>query len=126
MDRAKELSEVALDWMQTSVLRVIVTRVVPLVMGSSIVTAVLAWLQNAVGLNLPTPVVTAWVVTVMGGVIATAFAYVKNHGAGAAIVGKAALELETIYEAGREVERANVNKKAVDPPAPSVPPGLES
>jgi hypothetical protein len=100
-DHLSEVTDGALSWLQVNVLKLIATRVVPLIMASGIVTGALAYLQDIIGVDLPVEVVSAFVVTVMAGVIATAFAYVKNHG-GAVLLGKTLLELEMLYRAGQE------------------------
>lgn len=133
--QAEELVDIALSWLQTNVLRLIVTRVIPLVVGSGVVTLVLAWLQDALGLDVDPAVVTGFVVTVMGGVVATAFAYVRNH-AGATHLGEALLrltELRSLGETvtgelgtfepaqGRKIGKADGPATPVEPP---LPPGV--
>lgn len=98
--RDQELADLALNWLQTNVLRLIAVRVIPLIMASGVVTGGLAWLQDAVGIDLDPAVLTAYVVATMAGVVAVAFAYVKNHG-GAAYIGAALLELAKVQEAGK-------------------------
>src|SRR6185436_8275405 len=90
--------------MQTNVLRVIATRVIPLIVASGAVTGALAWLQDAVGLDLPTEVLAAAVFAVLAGITAIAFAYVKNH-AGAAKLGAVLLELMKLKEEGEQARR---------------------
>lgn len=97
-----ELADLALAWLQTNVLRVVALRVVPLVMASGVVTGALAWLQDVVGVDLPSTVVAAFVLSTMAGVVATAFAYVKNHG-GAVILGTALLQLQKVQAEGQKV-----------------------
>lgn len=97
--REAELFDQVLGWLQVNVLRLIVTKVAPLIVGSGVVVSALAWLQDAIGVDLPTSVVAAFVVTVMAGVVATAFAYVKNHD-GAAKLGTALLHLLELRERG--------------------------
>lgn len=91
-EREQELIDGTLDWLQVNVLKLIALRVVPLIVTSGVVTASLAWSQKAIGMNLPPAVVASFVLSVMSGVVLTAFAYVRNH-AGAAHLGKAVLEL---------------------------------
>lgn len=98
--RDQELADLALSWLQTNVLRIVALRVIPLVMASGVVTGGLAWLQDAVGINLDPAVLAAFVLSTMAGVVAVAFAYVKNHG-GAAYIGAALLELAKVQEAGK-------------------------
>jgi hypothetical protein len=90
--REQELIDSSLDWLQVNVLKLIALRVVPLIVTSGVVTASLAWSQRAIGMNLPPAVVASFVLSVMSGVVLTAFAYVRNH-AGATQLGKAVLEL---------------------------------
>lgn len=143
-DSADELIRGALDWLQTSVLRLIVTRLIPLILGTGIVTAVLAWLQDAVGLNLPPAAVATFMGTVMAGAVGVAFTYVRNHGQGAAALtatllnlmngGKHLLEtgaptpeVTTVSGADRaaEIDAAAVGKTDDgEPPTPTAPPGL--
>lgn len=99
MPRSQQLTDLAVDWLQTNVLRLIATKVLPLLAGFGALNAVLAWLQDEVGLNLPPEVVVAWLGTVMAGAVAAAFAYVRNHG-GAAVLGRVLLELEQLGDAG--------------------------
>ena len=93
-DRSQELDDLALDWLQTNVLKLIVTRLVPLIVGSATVALLLAWLQDTIGLDVDPAVVTGFVVTVVGGIVAVVFSYVRNHGNGAAAVGTALIEME--------------------------------
>jgi hypothetical protein len=102
MDRSDQLTDLALDWLQTNVLRIVAVKVLPLLAGFGALNAVLAWLQAEVGLDLPPEVVATWVGTTMAGAIASAFAYVKNHG-GATVLGKVLLELEELRNVGDDV-----------------------
>lgn len=86
------LAEQALDWLQVNVLKLLVTRVIPLVLASGLVTGALAWLQDTVGVDLPPSVLATICFTAMAGVVGAATAYVKNH-AGAAHLATAVLEL---------------------------------
>ena len=45
--RSTQLTDLALDWLQTNVLRLIATRVLPLLASFGALNAVLAWLQDA-------------------------------------------------------------------------------
>lgn len=96
-----ELSDIALNWLQTNVLRLLVTRVVPLVLGSGLVTGAAAWAQDAVGMDLPTEVVASVALPMLVGVVAVAFAYIRGH-AGAAKLGEAVLKLAEIRELGQQ------------------------
>lgn len=101
LSQEEALIDQVLDWMQTNVLRLIALRVVPLLVGSTVVTGVLAWVQDALGLDLPTEVVTALAFTMIAGVVAVAFTYVRNH-AGAAKLGAVVLELLKVKAEGEK------------------------
>lgn len=90
--REAELIDGALDWLQVNVLKLIALRVVPLVITSGVVTASLAWAQQALGMDLPPAVVASFVLSVMSGVVLVSFQYIRNH-AGATHLGKAVLDL---------------------------------
>lgn len=125
-NREGEIVDMVLDWLQTNVLKIVVVKIIPLIMASGVVVGVLAWAQNALGLDLDPAVVTAFVVTTMSGVIAAAFAYVKNHG-GAAHVGGILLELVKLRELGQA--QGLPPGDDVPPPSdgePTVPPGIQS
>jgi hypothetical protein len=96
-----ELSGIAVDWLQTNVLRLLVTRVVPLMLGSGLVTGAGAWAQDALGVDLPTEVVASIVLPVVVGVVVILFAYVRNH-SGATKLGTAVLELQRLRELGQQ------------------------
>lgn len=95
------MTDIALDWLQTNVLRLLVTRVVPLVLGSGLVTGAAAWAQDAIGMDLPTEVVASVALPMLVGVVAIAFAYVRGH-AGAAKLGEAVLKLQEVRELGQQ------------------------
>lgn len=93
------LAEQALDWLQVNVLKLLATRVIPLVIASGVVTGGLAWLEEKIGVNLPPATLATICFTMLAGVVATATAYVKNH-SGAAKLGAALLELKKVQSAG--------------------------
>jgi hypothetical protein len=99
-DRATELADVALDWINSNVARNVALKLTPLllpVLGGAAV-----WLQDALGINMDPAEATAFVVAVVLGAAATATTWVRNHGRGAAQLAQAMLELEKLYEAGRQ------------------------
>jgi hypothetical protein len=113
MSRENELADAALKWVQTNVLRLVALRVVPLIVGTGTFNAVLIWAQAEIGLGLDPAEVAAWIGTTMAGVVATAFAYVRNHGQGAALLGRALLELEKLRQAGNVVPIGGAAQLAV-------------
>jgi hypothetical protein len=118
----QELEDSAVDWLQTNVLRLVATKVVPLIMASGLVTGAIAWLQDAVGIDLPAAAVATFIGSVMAGVVVVAFAYVKNHG-GAAYLGRTLLELKTLQARGALAEQQGVTP-GLPSGEPVVPPGL--
>jgi hypothetical protein len=120
-NREAELVDGVLDWLQTNVLKLIFTRVIPAIMASGVMLAVLAWLQDAIGLDLDPAIVATWVGVVMAGVITTLFAYVRNHG-GAAHIGATLLELLKLREAAGVGLPPGLEEAA--PVDPTQPPGL--
>jgi hypothetical protein len=89
----QELVDQALGWLETNVVKLIATKLVPLVVTSGVVVSTLAWLQKELGLNLPSEVVAVAVGTAMFAVAGMAFEYIRNHGRGAAQVTVKALEV---------------------------------
>lgn len=90
--------DAAIGWVQASVLRLIATRGLPLLLGWGVFNGVLAKLQDVIGLNLPKEAVAGYLVTMLAGGVAVLFAWVLNHGRGAARV---LTELLGIYQQGR-------------------------
>lgn len=118
-DRSQDLVDYALDWMQSSALKVIGTKLIPMIVASGAVATVLAWLQDVVGIDLNPAAVTGLIGTVVAGVVVMAFAYVRNHGRGAAQLGTALVELEKLKAAGEAYYDPST------PTDPVVPPGIE-
>lgn len=100
--REEEITDEALAWLRVNVLKQITTRVVPLVVTSGVVVGGLAWLQDEIGVDLPTGVVASVTFTVMATIALAVLAYIHNH-AGAAKLGAVLLELQR-YRA--EVDKA--------------------
>lgn len=98
--QSEDLTDSALNWLQTNVQKIILGRLVPLIVGTSAVTIGLAWLQDAIGIDLNPADVTAFIATTILGVSSLAFQYVRNHGHGQAHLGGILLELEKIQQAG--------------------------
>jgi len=119
--REAELVEQVLSWLQTNVLQLIITRIVPLIMASGVVLAGLAWLQDEIGIDLDPAAVATFIGTTMAAVVAAVFAYVRNHG-GAAQMGSVLLQILELKKQG-EADLARMSSAKV-PDGPTVPPGL--
>jgi hypothetical protein len=127
-DRQTELSDAALDWLNSTFARTVALKLTPVLLP--VLGAIAVWLQDAIGINMDPAVAAAFVVSVVIGTAATIVVYVRNHGRGAAMLGQASLELEKLYEAGNvELARAdsattvNVHGGGFDSD-PTTPPGL--
>lgn len=128
-DRSQELTDYALDWMQSSAIKVMSTKLLPLILGSGAAAAALAWVQDAIGIDLNGNAVAALVGTIVVGAIVMAFAYVRNHGRGAAQLGVALVELEKLKSAGQQYYDPALDPGVVTPDdstiEPVVPPGID-
>lgn len=124
-DRADELADAALDWVQTNVLRLVATKVVPLILSAGALNVALAWLQAELGLGLDPAEVATFIGSTMAGVVAVAFGYVRNHGQGAAIVGRALLEVEKLKQIGAQQPYFGGSQLQEAPHEPTAPPGLQ-
>lgn len=98
-DRVTELSDTALDWLQSTFARTVALKLTPVLLP--VLGALSVWLQNVIGIDMNPTVAAAFVVSVVVGAAAAIVAYVHNHGKGAALLGQSILELEKLYEAGR-------------------------
>lgn len=78
--------DAAIAWAEQSVIRLLVTRGLPLLLSWGVFNGGLAWLQGAIGLNLPKSVVAGWVISMLAGGVVALGAFVLNHGRGAAAV----------------------------------------
>jgi hypothetical protein len=123
-DRSQELVDYALDWMQSSAIKVMSTKLLPLILGSGVAASALAWLQDEVGINLNPTAVAALVGSIVVGAIVMAFAYVRNHGRGASALGVALVELEKLREAGRQYQPELPLTTAAPEDVPPLPPGI--
>lgn len=99
-DRASELTDEAIAWLHSPQARIVALYLTPVLLP--VVGAVAFWLQNKVGIDMDPAEATSFIVAVILGAAAVIFAWVKNHGEGAAKLGEAALELERLYQAGRD------------------------
>lgn len=99
-DRQAELTDTALDWINSTFARTVALKLTPILLP--VLGVLTAWLQDAIGFNFDPAVVAALVVSVVVGTAATIVTYVRNHGKGAALLGEALLELEKLYEAGNQ------------------------
>lgn len=124
-DRSQELTDYALDWMQSSAIKVMSTKLLPLILGSGVAATALAWLQDTVGIDLNRNAVAALVGSIVIGAIVMAFAYIRNHGRGAAQLGVALVELEKLREAGLQYQPTAELPPGDTPVEPTVPPGIE-
>lgn len=98
-DRAAELSDAALDWLNSTFARTVALKLTPVLLP--LLGALCVWGQDAIGIDMDPAVAAAFVVSVVLGAAAAIVTYVRNHGRGAALLGQALLELEQLYEAGR-------------------------
>lgn len=117
-DRQLEARDNVLDWLQTNVLKLIGLRLVPLLAGWTVLQVGLAWLQDAIGLDLPPAVVASWVGTAIAGLVAVMFAYIRNHGQGVALVTAELLHTEAL-------EASMTESTAASSPPPGTPPPFE-
>jgi hypothetical protein len=126
-DRSQELVDYALDWMQSSAIKVIGAKLLPLILGSGALATGLAWLQDAIGIDLSPAAVTGLIGTIIAGAVVMAFAYVRNHGRGAAQLGTALVELQKLREAGQQYfdpSTTSIPEPGEGYREPSVPPGI--
>jgi len=123
-DRSQDLVDYALDWMQSSAIKVIGAKLLPMIVASGALASGLAWVQDAIGIDLQPAAVASLIGTIVIGAVVMAFAYVRNHGRGASQLGTALLELEKLKVAGEQYYDPS---KAPDdaPEEPVVPPGIE-
>lgn len=98
--RANELMDLAIDWLHSKLGRTVALILTPVLLP--IVGAFTFWLQDKLGINMDPAEATAYIIAVVIGAAGVVFAWVRNHGQGAARLGQAALELEQLYKAGRE------------------------
>lgn len=119
-DRSQELVDYALDWMQSSAIKAIGAKLLPMILASGALATALAWFQDVIGIDLNPAAVTGLIGTVVAGAVVMAFAYVRNHGRGAAQLGTALVELEKLKTAGEQYF-----DPSLAPTDPTVPPGIE-
>lgn len=99
-DRGEQLKDYALDWMETSVVNVITTKLVPQLIAWGGLTLLLAKVQDWIGLDLNPVEVATFIGIVLAGVAGQGIAYVRNHGQGAAILGREMLKVQNIAQEG--------------------------
>jgi hypothetical protein len=98
-DRETELTDAALDWLNSDFARKVALMLTPVLLP--VLGALAFWLEDSIGIDMDPAEATGFVVAVVLGAAAVIYAFVVNHGKGAAQLGQSALELASLYEAGR-------------------------
>lgn len=99
-----ELIQKALEWLQTDVLKIIITRLIPLIVGTSAVSVILVWLQDKLGIDLTPAEIVAFLSTIAVPLTGMIFAYIKNH-IGATGLAQTALMAAHEQKMGQQQER---------------------
>lgn len=98
-EKQDEAFDLAIDWLRSTAARTIALRVVPVLMPT--VGIFLAWLQDAIGLDLDPTVVATVLGSALIGASSVILTWVRNHGRGARDIAVTLLETHDTYEYGR-------------------------
>ena len=91
----RDPADLALDWAQSTLARTVALKIVPWMLPT--IGLLLAWLQDAIGLNLDPEVVATAVGAGMIGAAGVVLQWVRNHGKGSAELAETLLMTSPIH-----------------------------
>jgi hypothetical protein len=98
VDREGEATDLALDWIHSTFARTVALKIIPLLLPT--IGIVLAWLQDAIGLDIDPTVVATVLGSALIGAAGIVLQWVRNHGRGATQLSEALLHLQAMRAEG--------------------------